>query len=113
MSDTLLSELTYIDEQFSPVADCEPTDCYPGTQDRVEVYRRRVERLQPVFHRLDRTFEDATNVIFRANDDRPKPVRSGRPPKPGGPKRPGKRTATKAVTKFVNQSRVNRKGHPW
>lgn len=100
MKNTLADHLNYLghDIDFMPQVDCEPTSTWPGTRERVEIYRQRVVDGCAVFHPGDRTFEGAVGVVFRPDDGRPAPVRTGRPPKHSMP-----------VTKFVNANRINRK----
>ena len=42
-----------ISKEFSNVF--RPTDTLPGTPERIEVYRERAARRDPIFHPLDRT----------------------------------------------------------
>ena len=91
--------MSYVDMDYVPTRDCEPDDTtYPGTPERVEIYRQRADAGLPVFHRLDRTLDNACCVEFKPETGRTKTPRTGRPRKDG----------TKRVTRFVNHSRVVR-----
>lgn len=96
MKNTLADHLTYLghDIDFVPREECEPTDTWPGTRERIEVYRQRVVSGQPVFHRLDRTFEGAVGIQRPLNHGKQSP---GRPP-----------VHEMRVTRFANPCRVIR-----
>lgn len=91
--ETLADHLTFLghDIDFEPLTNCTPTQTWPGTQARVEEYRRRVLAGQPVFHPLDATFEGCRKDLFIGHN-RGKPL-------PGRPK----------TVRFVDQGRVFRK----
>jgi len=74
--ETLADHLTYLghDIDYAPKIACEPTTSWPGTDERVEVYRQRVLDGCELFHQRDRTFEGAVGVVPSRDDGRPKPV---------------------------------------
>jgi hypothetical protein len=46
-----------------------PTDSYPGTADRIEVYRQRAARREPIFHPEDRKDLTGANTPPRKTKD--------------------------------------------
>ena len=46
-------ELKKHDEDFVPAADCIPTGARPGSIEKIQVMRERLEAGQPIFHRRD------------------------------------------------------------
>lgn len=95
--DTLADHLTYLghDLDYRPTAACEPTQTYPGTAERIAVYRDRVLRGCAVFHPGDRTFEGAVGVISVSCS--------------GGRTSPGRNRHTKLFTSFVNRHQAGRR----